>query len=62
MAAKPEPVDPVDEELDRVLADPDVRALLDEYDAQVTKGEELSDVIPHDEARRIVGLPPRANS
>ena len=56
-ASKPEQVDPVDEELAELLRDPDVRMRLEEFERR--RGEhQLGKGVSHNEARRIVGLPP----
>jgi hypothetical protein len=49
------PADLVDEELRRVLADPDVRASLDAYLERERQGE-LGPGIPHEEVGRRLGL------
>jgi hypothetical protein len=49
------PVDPIDEELSRFLADPDIRASLDAYLERKRRGE-LGPGIPHDEVGRRLGL------
>lgn len=56
MAANPEPVDPVEEELRRVLANPDVQLRLDAFERRLVTGELRGR--PHNDARRAVGLPP----
>ena len=56
-AAHPEPADPVDDDLAQVLRDPDVRESLEEFERRRREGE-LEEGISHNEARRIVGLPP----
>jgi hypothetical protein len=48
--------DPVDEELARLLADPEIRRSLEDSTARFARGE--TRLIDHAEARRIVGLPP----
>jgi hypothetical protein len=55
--AQPEPVDPVDEELEQLLRDPKVRERLDDYERRRRDGN-LGEARSHNEARRIVGLPP----
>lgn len=56
-ATRPEPVDPVDEELAQLLRDPEVRARLEEFVRR--RGEQrLGKGVSHNEARRVVGLPP----
>jgi hypothetical protein len=47
--------DPIDDELDAVLADPDVRARLDSYLERKRRGE-LAPGVPHDEVGRRLGL------
>jgi hypothetical protein len=54
---KPEPVDPVDEELAELLDNPAVRERLDDFERRRGDGE-LGKAASHNEARRIVGLPP----
>ncbi|MFZ0217660.1 MAG: hypothetical protein WAM30_17160 [Candidatus Dormiibacterota bacterium] len=49
--------DPIHEEVRRVMADPRVRARLDEAEERDCNGERLPRV-SHNEARRMVGLPP----
>ena len=56
-AAHPEPVDPVDEELAELLRNPTVRHRLDEFEQREREGQ-LGEGRSHNEARRIVGLPP----
>jgi hypothetical protein len=51
-----DPIDPVEEEVRRVLADPTVQSRLDAFEERVDRGELRG--IPHNEARRVVGLPP----
>lgn len=53
------PVDPVDEEIERLLSDPEMVARLEEYERQRDSGD--LDLKTNDDARRIVGLPPRAD-
>jgi hypothetical protein len=56
-AAHPEPVDPVDEELAELLRDPEVRTRLEEFERR--RGErKVGKGVSHNEARRVVGLPP----
>lgn len=56
-ATHPEPVDPVDEELAQLLRDPAVRMRLEEFERR--RGEnQLGKAVSHNEARRVVGLPP----
>jgi hypothetical protein len=55
--AQPEPVDPVDEELDQLLRHPKVRERLDDFERRRREGK-LGEGRSHNEARRIVGLPP----
>ena len=52
------PVDPIEQELERVLADPSVRASLAAYRARRER-DQLTHEQNDDDARRIVGLPPR---
>jgi hypothetical protein len=49
---KPLPVDPVDDDIASALRDPEVRQVIDEYEAEAAAGTELADVIPHEEVRR----------
>ena len=49
----PEPVDPVDEDIQRALADPEFRASLEEFEAADARGE-LEPGIPHEDVRRMV--------
>ncbi len=49
--------DPIEEEMRRVLADPDVAASLDEFEAAEARGDQEDDV-SNDEVRRMLGLPP----
>jgi hypothetical protein len=53
-----DPIDPIEEEMDLVLSDPDVRASLEEFERAEARGE-LEPGIPHEEIRRMLGLPPR---
>ena len=56
-ATHPEPVDPVDEELAELLRDPAVRTRLEEFERR--RGHhQLGKAVSHNEARRVVGLPP----
>jgi hypothetical protein len=56
MASVPELAhDPVDDEVARILADPVLRARLEDFEARLARGE-LGPGIPHAEARRLVGL------
>ena len=56
-AKHPEPVDPVDEELAELLRHPAVRERLDDLERRRREGL-LGEGGSHNEARRIVGLPP----
>jgi len=58
MAAHPEPVDPVDEELAELLRHPAVKKRLDDYERRRREGR-LGKGASHDDARRVAGLPPR---
>lgn len=49
--------DPIHEEVRLVMADPRVKARLDAWEERKRRGEFLPRV-SHNEARRIVGLPP----
>ena len=53
----PEPVDPVDEELAELLRDPEVRRRLEEFERRRDE-QRLGKGVSHNEARRVVGLPP----
>jgi hypothetical protein len=52
-----EPRDPIDEELAALLRHPEVRKRLDEFE-QLRREGRLGPGVSHNEARRIVGLPP----
>jgi hypothetical protein len=52
-----EPVDPIDEELEALLADPEISASLDDFLERERRGE-LGPGIPHEEVRRRIGLAP----
>jgi hypothetical protein len=52
-----EPRDPIDEELQALLRHPEVRERLDDYERRRREGR-LGPGVSHNEARRIVGLPP----
>ena len=56
-ATHPEPVDPVDEELAELLRAPAVRTRLKEFERRRGR-HQLGKAVSHNEARRIVGLPP----
>jgi hypothetical protein len=56
MVAQQDPTDPVDEELDRLLAHPEVRERLDAYERVVRAGRPPH-TVSHNEARKVVGLP-----
>ena len=56
-ATHPEPVDPVDEELAELLRDPQVRGRLEEFERR-RREQQLGKGVSHNEARRVVGLPP----
>jgi len=56
-ATHPEPVDPVDEELAELLRDPEVRRRLEEFERR-REEQRLGKGVSHNEARRVVGLPP----
>lgn len=56
-ATHPEPIDPVDEELAELLRDPEVRTRLEEFERGRSE-HELGKGVTHNEARRVVGLPP----
>jgi hypothetical protein len=57
MASHPEPVDPVDEELEALLRHPVVRERLDEVERRLHAGD-LGPGVAHAEIRKLVGLPP----
>lgn len=61
MAVHPEPTDPVDQELADLLQNPAVRGRLDEFERRRRDGERGKPG-SHNEARRIVGLPPLPDS
>jgi hypothetical protein len=50
--------DPIDRDIELLLADPGWRARLDESEARHARGETAAQPRSHNEARRIVGLPP----
>ncbi len=54
---EPEPLDPIDEEIEALLAVPEIRTRLDEFLEQEQRGE-LEPGIPNEEVRRRYGLPP----
>lgn len=54
MAVQRSQPDPVDEEVERLLADPDVRRRLDDVDNAIANGSLKT--IPHEEVRRRLGL------
>lgn len=56
-ATHPEPADPVDEELAELLRDPEVRRRLEEFERRRDE-RQLEKGASHNEARRVVGLPP----
>ena len=58
MAVSDPTPDPIDEDIALVLADPHWRARLDESAARAARGETTAQPGSHNEARRIVGLPP----
>jgi hypothetical protein len=51
-----DPVDPIEEEVAHVLADPEVRARIDAFEEREKQGKLRRR--SHNEARRIVGQPP----
>jgi hypothetical protein len=53
-----EPVDPIDDELARLLADPEIRAGLEKDDAEFEGGDYLADTIPHATVRHQLGMEP----
>jgi hypothetical protein len=55
---QPEPIDPIDEEIARALADPAIRRSLEEFIERDRRGE-LGPGISTDEVRRRLGMPPR---
>jgi hypothetical protein len=50
--------DPIDRDIELLLADPEWRARLDESEARHARGETAAQPRSHNEARRIVGLTP----
>ena len=56
MATDPLQPDPIDEEVARVLADPELRARLEDFEERFRRGELKT--IPHAEVRRRLGLDP----
>jgi hypothetical protein len=60
MATDPLQPDPIDEEVAALLADPEVRARLEDFEERFRRGELKT--IPHAEIRRRLGLdPPEAD-
>ena len=56
MASIPEPApDPVYDEIARILADPAIRARLEDFEERLARGE-AGPRIPHEEAMRRLGL------
>ena len=59
MATNPER-DPIDEEIERVLAaDPGLLEELQEHDGRAARGEDVGEFLSSDELRRRLGLPRR---
>jgi hypothetical protein len=56
MATNPLQPDPIDEEVERLLADPEIRARLEDFEERFKRGELKT--IPHAEVRRRLGLDP----
>lgn len=56
MATDPLQPDPIDEEVARILADPKLRARLEDFEERFQRGELKT--IPHAEVRRRLGLDP----
>lgn len=61
MATHPEPVDPVDEDLEALLRHPVVRERLDDLERRLREGD-LGPAVAHAEIRKLVGLPPLESS
>jgi hypothetical protein len=61
MATHPEPQDPVDRELTELLRHPTVRKRLDDFERRRRQGR-LGPGASHEQARRVVGLPPQPES
>lgn len=51
-----EPVDPIDEEIAALLANPEVRTDLEDDQTSFERGEYLTDVVQHAEVRRRRGM------
>jgi hypothetical protein len=59
MATNPDR-DPIDEEIERVLAaNPGLLEELEEYDRRAARGEDVEEFLSSDEVRRRLGLPRR---
>jgi hypothetical protein len=56
MATDPLQPDPIDEEVARILADPEIRARLEDFEERFRRGELKT--IPQAEVRRRLGLDP----
>lgn len=54
---EPEPIDPIDEEIERALADPGIRESLADF-VRRDKSGQLEQGIPTEEVRRRLGMPP----
>jgi hypothetical protein len=52
--ATPSPRDPIDEEIDILLSDPDIRARLTDFEDRLARGEVRT--VPHSEVRRRLRL------
>lgn len=59
-ATNREPINPVDEELEQLLQHPEVTKRLDDFESRRRNGK-LVDAASAAKARRLVGLPPRAD-
>jgi hypothetical protein len=55
--AEPEPTDPIDEEIERALADPSIRESLVDFLRRDDSGQ-LEAGIPTEEVRRRLDMPP----
>jgi hypothetical protein len=56
MALRDPAPDPIDRDIELLLADPEIRASLEESEARAARGETTRH--SHNDARRIAGLPP----
>lgn len=57
VARPDEPPDPIQEEIDQLLADPAVQSDLAEAMGEIER-DDRSNYVPHNEVRRRLGLPP----